>query len=414
MQIYRSMTEAARAIVGEVTTWPSRQVEKLAMLRLMRSPGLMALQRRMLSVIVDERWTEKLNLTNYKKFAAWEYLPYYLRGKVSEKVDDGVAAPRVLGALHDCLAEEEDTRKYVDKSAIAAFMKLEDGKEYARWRLLPPLIRNQVMLSDLARLLPFGKQECSHVRFQFPLKALDGLPSLVNFAGWPAEVVVHKTANPQDPGRAFPFASGWSRNEVCPSVISSRLVLAPLYAGTSGHSQGRILSWRKVQSKNLEDVPVGLVIAAGYSVLWRLYYDKRVSGFHTLFEALQSAFVDEVYKPGKVVPFKDDAIFDLLLKVTGPRSIDVRAFWVECLKAFGRPGPAFAAAHKVSLAEERDVTMKAFPGTVIPHWGETEDPSATAPEVAVWTGTSNRKAYDEWMLLLAAATPLPPDDDDDF
>lgn len=53
----------------------------------------------------------------------------------------------------------------------------------------------------------------------------------------------HGSATPHNPGRLFPFATGWTRNELCPNVVTSRLLLAPLYAGTSGHTQGRILAW---------------------------------------------------------------------------------------------------------------------------------------------------------------------------
>ena len=156
-------------------------------------------------------------------------------------------------------------------------MRLEDGKEYGDGGLLPPVIRNQVLLSDLARLLPLRQARLS-TRFQFAQKALDGLPTLTNFASWPGR------SRPQDrepprPRQGLPLRRRLGEKRALPERRLSPL-LAPLYGGTSGHA-GAILAWRELESKDLAEIPVGVVISAGYAVLWRLYYDKRATVFHT-------------------------------------------------------------------------------------------------------------------------------------
>lgn len=409
MQVYRNITEAARAIIGEVTTWPSRQVEKMVALSLLGSEGLAFHQRIMLA--------EASKFEENFKCTMWEYLPYYLRGKVLEKKDESFCKICVLGALHDCLMDDSETKKLANEKHIQSFKELNDGVEYKRWRLLPNIIRYQVMISDLARIFNFGKQDCDHSRIEADFKFLNQLPeSLKNKIS--CSVRSHKSANPHDPGiPSLKFLAGWNRNEFCPNVVTSRLLLAPLYAGTSGHTQGRILTWRQLQEKGakLKNVPVGLVIATGYAVLWRLYYDKRVSGFHTFFEALQGVNVDNKSKVEKIN--KHDVIWNILADCSESGKLDVCLFWDQCLDEFGHPGRGFELTHKESLNKIRQDVMKKCPQNVILHWSKTDDTENTAPEVSVWTEEKNENEilfiYKEW-LEIAANTPLPEPDEEEI
>lgn len=389
-QIYRNVTEAARALVGEVTSWPSRSIEKLAVLSLLRSDALAAYQQQILQAAALA--LSDNSRTPAPTFKQWEYLPYYLRGKPLERTDEDTARPRVLGALYDALGgatakEGSDDRKFVD-----AFKLLNGGNEYRRWRLLPPVVRNQVLISDLPRIMFDGKLESEHWRIQFKESALKTLSGKsVGIGSWEVKMKQHPSAVPHEPGHGprdiFPFASGWSRNELCPNVVSSRLMLAPLYAGTSGHNQGRILAWLKLAEsvKALEAIPLGLVISAGYSVLWRLYYDKRVSGFHTLFETFQGTHVDRTVRDLRHHPRPaEDAVWSAVLAASPEGRTDVFAFWSECIKLFGQKGWAVVASLKSELTKSREAAMAAFPGTVIPRWSTTDDVDATAPEVETW------------------------------
>jgi hypothetical protein len=410
MQIYRNVTEAARALVGEVTTWPSRQVEKMVTLSLLGSQGLLHYQCLMLK--------EALAFAESLKCTMWEYLPYYLRGKVLEKADDEFCRIRVLGALHDCLRSDKETAKLADGEIIERFELLDEGVECRRWRLLPEVIRCQVMISDLARMFGFGKMDCEHQRVEFDHKYLNTLPDSLSKTPI-IQIRAHKTANPNDPGiKDIRFTAGWNRNEFCPNVVTSRLLLAPLYAGTSGHTQGRILAWRALQEKGakLKDVPVGMVIATGYAVLWRLYYDKRVSGFHTLFEALQGTHVDQ-RKESKVEKMKNDLTWNLLVDHSPGGLVDVCSFWRECLQQFGCRGRGFELVHKEALANIRISVSKQCKGCVVLHWSDTDDTSLTAPQVSVWSDEKNRKEllgiYDKW-LNIAANTPLPEPDEEEI
>ncbi|QSQ15922.1 hypothetical protein [Myxococcus landrumensis] len=411
IQIYRNVVEAARALVGEVTSWPSRTIEKIAVLSLLRSPGLAAHQLQMLEVVATAFRTNTLVPDHTK----WEYLPYYLRGAPLETVAADVAGPRVLGAIHDALDDSAATRASVDRAAVNTFKGLAAGAEYRRWRMLPPVVRYQVLISDLARILPGGKQESRHWRVEFGAARLDGLPdNLGGYGGWAAGMTEHASATPHNPGKAFPFAAGWTRNELCPNVVSSRLMLAPLYAGTSGHNQGRILAWRALVPTlpALANIPLGLVISAGYSVLWRLYYDKRVSGFHTLFETFQGTHVDTTVRNlGGVPRPPEDAVWSAVLATSLTGTTDVRAFWSECVRLFGKRGPSFHRELKAATAAARRAALEACPGAVIPRWNTTGEVDRTAPEVDVWTPEQNAavlREYAEWRRL-AENPPVPKD-----
>ncbi|AGC45096.1 hypothetical protein MYSTI_03790 [Myxococcus stipitatus DSM 14675] len=389
-QIYRNVTEAARALVGEVTSWPSRSIEKLAVLSLLRSKALVDYQQQMLQAAAQA--LSDSSRTPAPRFKQWEYLPYYLRGKPLERTDEDTARPLVLGALYDALGEAMTKEGSDERKLIDDFKLFNKGDEYRRWRLLPPVVRNQVLISDLPRIMFDGKLESEHWRIQFKESALKTLSDKsVGIGGWDVKMKQHPAAVPHEPGHGprdlFPFASGWSRNELCPNVISSRLMLAPLYAGTSGHNQGRILAWLELakREKSLDAIPLGLVISAGYSVLWRLYYDKRVSGFHTMFETFQGTYVDTTVRDLRGLPRPaEDPVWSAVLDASPEGQTNVSTFWSTCIKLFGKTGQPVLHAFKSELAKSREAALVDFPGTVIPRWSTTDDVDATAPEVNTW------------------------------
>jgi|GEM_PF-2795288 len=412
IQIYRNVTEAARALVGEVTSWPSRSIEKITVLSLLRSKGLAALQLQMLDAVAAEVDAPTATLT------MWEYLPYYLRGIPLEKSGPGETltaldvATRVLGALHDCLNDAPATRAHANQQHIADFQGLDGGKEYRRWRMLPPVARYQVMISDLARILPGGKAHSPHIRAEFDHGTLGGLPgNVAGCGGWPVTMRVHQSATPHDPGygrpadNPFPFAPGWSRNEFCPNVVSSRLMLAPLYAGTSGHNQGRIMAWLALVPTvpALANIPLGLVISAGYSVLWRLYYDKRVSGFHTMFETFQGSHADNTVRDLSAIPrLAGDDVWNAALDRSRSGQTQVKAFWQDCLDLYKKTGTHLSRELKVATAQARQLVLAACPGSVIPRWSTTGDVDRTGTEVDVWGGDKNEQVlreYEAWQRL---------------
>ncbi|QSQ15921.1 hypothetical protein [Myxococcus landrumensis] len=413
IQIYRNVTEAARALVGEVTSWPSRGIEKIAVLSLLRSPGLAAFQRQMLKAAAAA--LQDNTRTPAPTYSSWEYLPYYLRGRPTEKVSEDFARLRVLGAIHDALNDSVDTRASVEAGTLNTFMGLEAGAEYRRWRMLPPVVRYQVLISDLARIMLKGKLESKHCRIQFKENKLSALSAdTTGIECWEVEQKEHESAVPHDPGQGFndifPFASGWSRNELCPNVVSSRLMLAPLYAGTSGHNQGRILAWCSLAGTlpGLANIPIGLVISAGYSVLWRLYYDKRVSGFHTLFETFQGTAVDRDRDLSAILSNTDDTdvAWRAALESSPAGKTNVRDFWAQCIRLFGRKGWSVHRALKADLARARQEALASFPDAIIPRWNTTTDVDITAPDVERWEEGQNSQVireYEEWERLASFA-----------
>ncbi|GEN09903.1 hypothetical protein SAMN05443572_107191 [Myxococcus fulvus] len=411
IQFYRNVTEAARALIGEVTSWPSRTIEKISMLYLLGSPGLATYQRTMLAAVVRAMAQGQAPLQ--LNYTMWEYLPYYLRGTPGEDTDVATAQPRVLGAIHHCLSESPATQALASAEAIEDFRTLDGGKEFNRWRLLPPVVRCQVLLSDLSRMFPWRGNNGRHQRLEFAQARLDGLPSLAGFAAWGSTMEAHAQPTPHDPGHDFPHAAGWTRHEFCPNVVSSRLLLAPLYAGTSGHTQGRISAWTMFAQRfqGIAAVPIGVVISVGYSVLWRLYYDKRTTSFHTLFEAIQGSHVDAAARDLRNVARIDgDVLWNTVLDSAPTGKIDVKGFWNACVAHFNKPGPFLPRQLKLEISKARTFVTKACPGSVIPRWSATEDADATGSAVAVWDDNQNLDAFREeevWQFLVETFMPPP-------
>jgi hypothetical protein len=90
----------------------------------------------------------------------------------------------------------------------------------------------------------------------------------------------------------------WNRDEAHDATVTYRYNLCPLWAGASGHTGGGIQFWKFVLGKAFP--PEGsVVICSGLFSLWRLYYDRRISGAHTLVETLESSCVAALKNPEK-------------------------------------------------------------------------------------------------------------------
>ncbi|TMO52550.1 hypothetical protein [Pseudoalteromonas phenolica] len=410
-QIYRNITEVARALVGEMTCWAARKAEKVLAYRLLRSPGLANCQRLMLAELVKKNVKLKTSM--------WEYLPYFLYGVAGDRNKSAPHAELVWGAIYDVLKDDESTGGLADDEIWLAFKSSADM--YRRWRELPRVVRYQTLISDIARMTNVAKIDSAHCRVQFP----SALFEFENFSPKPqvwdkkeAYVVEHKLPNPHDPGKEFPFAYNWTRNEFCPNVITARLLMAPLYAGTSGHTQGRILGWiqflKTIESDLASKIPIHLIIPAGYFALWRLYYDKRVSGFHTPFETLQGAYVAQIQMQDTQVNPIDKTWTEIVHVLGGQLRLD--ELWRGWMDELCPKGTARIAKLEQLLVEERAAVMNNEPGVSIPRWSGEMNPATTGTDVNPWSDNMLNRASDSASLkiLLEGMKHSEPLTEEDF
>lgn len=84
------------------------------------------------------------------------------------------------------------------------------------------------------------------------------------------------------------LAWSWNRDEYHKATTTYRTYLMPLWAGSSGHGTGTVnFIVEQLGSEVSEMMPI--IVLNGLFSFWRLYYDKRISGVHTLAETLEGS-----------------------------------------------------------------------------------------------------------------------------
>jgi hypothetical protein len=291
-----NITEAARSLFGGLTSYPSKKLEKIFALRLVLSDKLLARQRALLSAFWDTHGNAFCRKAGQKD--KYEYLRYYVQGFDSLSED---ARVETMKAIFACTAAKE-----IDFNAG----KVSQGA-LAEWKRLPPVVACAILLSDIPRVFMDKSVSTDRPRVAFKLFEWQGkydkvwtvapqsLPSAQQ--SQPIFTLNHKLdyviLRDSDFNKHAPSVSvrevnprlfGWVRNEYAAETITYRTHLCPIWGGSSGHATGRIGAWVELMGNNPQRLPVRLTVASSYVVLWRLYYDKRVSPVHLLVETYEA------------------------------------------------------------------------------------------------------------------------------
>jgi hypothetical protein len=309
---FYNIVEAARALLGELTSHFSRKLEKIFALRLVRSAELLKNQQEMLRTFWNKYWgngdDEKETFCNKAKTKKmYEYLRYYIVGFDTLKDEDLVETLKELIA-HSAGLTSEERNKGVGSAVEGGGSGCVSDKAVEQWKRLPLVIACAILISDIPRI--FGepndmKADRPRVTYQLAewtnnyQKAWTIVPqSLPSDDTKPPHSKDYKTQfvilrddtfNLHAPkvkvGSVEPRLFGWVRNEYAPETITYRMNLCPIWGGSSGHATGRISWWARFIKK---ETPVRLTVASSYVALWRLYYDKRVSPVHLLVETYEA------------------------------------------------------------------------------------------------------------------------------
>lgn len=94
----------------------------------------------------------------------------------------------------------------------------------------------------------------------------------------------------------------WMRNEKHETTIANRHFLMPLWAGPSGHAHGILNFYININYKKKAASTIANIVLPSMFAFWRLYYDKRISGVHTLAETFEASF-NHIYAKQEILPW---------------------------------------------------------------------------------------------------------------
>lgn len=285
IRAFHNITDAARAVLGEVADLVISRVDKLFALLLCSSEKLLFQQRSILHAYAK-------NLNYNDDIFHWmksEYGKYYFGLKRVEKVDKERLGPALLQVLiAECLGDEGVGH---DSATVNECLNI--------FRRLPPTVRCTILFNDLRKFsgIKADEENAKPVLTLKPCFDEQGhnQPSSKQPPRkiWPA---IYQVDNPKEAAPVYPkqcptYLRAWNPDEHAQYAITYRINLCPLWAGPSGHVAKALRFWKRVLVDYDDPSSVPMVVAASLYMFWRLYYDKRISAAHTITETFEATLV---------------------------------------------------------------------------------------------------------------------------
>ncbi len=334
VKIVRNIIELARAFVGEVTTVGTRRLERIFALKICKSEDtkdtlIKILKNAIANEIVDHVRTAINTPRRPVAFPAYRFqYSRYFFPKMNELSLDGLIhfinwAFKNLISTH---SEGSYTPLGNEKSI------LDDIK--SNWVMFPENIRIAILLNDIYysidREVGFLNRSFKITNFyskseQVKGRALDLSDTNLTLDQSPDLQYGLNLDNSSD--RKLSFFKAWNRNEYHDSTQTYRYFMMPLFSGPSGHITNNIENWMQFNNATLEydvdnlefdedidkdEFPAdgGAAIASVMFAFWRLYYDKRLSPYHTLAETFEGTNHNALISLTEDIDATDDLVIE--------------------------------------------------------------------------------------------------------
>ncbi len=313
-RICKDWTELARAIIGEISSYVSKLLEKIYALELCQSEKLLEEQRKLLKRIATEkvykyRQTDIGPYTLKELFEKWgdnpliqtEYLKRFFTdlNNLSNKEAKWVGIATVINAVF----EEPIIKFEIIKLNEEDSKKIESIKKQCT--LYPPGILCAMLFSDIKKYYRINptinsieEEKQAEVNTNKYFKKCKITDNVIK------DFIPKIRIKPDDPKnvRCF-YLGGCMRAETNASTITNRQFLMPLWAGPSGHANGILAFYNEFFNRTnplekndpytsyfRELNQLANVLLPTMFAFWRLYYDKRISSDHTLAETYDAIF----------------------------------------------------------------------------------------------------------------------------
>jgi hypothetical protein len=323
VKLCRDFTYLSRAIFGEMTTYVTKKLEKIFALRLCLSPKLSAhltafiheylftpfktIKDPTVCKVVWECVKDKFLVNGSMTWNDTEYLCHYIPPAAvgfNLTLDEGVNTPfwfLYINLLKDFIsATELATLKGTLSISPENDAKITTVRNNL-WIKLPLAVRAAMLINSFRRLNrevngAWEKGRGIESKDQIDENSnyyVECKPSPI-FPDFTKDVV---TMFKPDGSRMCPW--NFNRPENNDTVKTYRHYLMPLWGGSSGHTRGHIEAARNVLGKYTFTPPSPVLgkseisfvpcLTSALFLFWRLYYDKRISGVHTLTETFEAA-----------------------------------------------------------------------------------------------------------------------------
>ena len=292
----KDMTELARAVIGEITTYATKKLEKIYALELCNSERFLAAQKEFIKRVVLDRSKEETTvsptLQNYfyrldKPIKETEYIYFFFPSLATlQKDNQWIAFIHLLNAYPESRWEipcnrpsEKETGKLIDVCV----------EEYRKY---PPVIRGAMIINAIRRFNILSRKN------RYALQREGGAEERWTIVDAPKPFFIPTIPkwSPVNSDDKVPqiLLWNWTRDEMHPVTEGYRKCLIPLWAGPSGHSAGLLdFYWDYFGTDYFSFegklMPASLVILPTMFAFWRLYYDKRICAVHTLAETFEGA-----------------------------------------------------------------------------------------------------------------------------
>lgn len=334
----KDWTELARAVIGEISSYISKLLEKIYALELCQSKKLEIQQINLLEKITSyksyirevelkgSRYTygylEELTFKDlfmsffetkknvyvypgnrrielkdqeYKKppkkiFEITEYIYHYFKNQLSQFETKEKKWCAFASLINSVITNKIELSVPAELNPQIESLLKQSG-------LLPPNMLRAMIFNDI-RKLAYAYDPYSN-RYSIKIEGRDKK----YFKNCSIIEAASKEFIPQlkkSPGKDM-FLWSWMRDEKHITTIANRHFLMPLWAGPSGHAHG-ILNFYINYTKNAVSTIANTVLPSMFA-FWRLYYDKRITGVHTLAETYEAALSYNPTKTEKIYPY---------------------------------------------------------------------------------------------------------------
>lgn len=316
VRMCKDMTELARAVIGEITTYATKKLEKIYALELCNSAYFLEAQKHFLNMIVYAHSNSKdqYNLENLFKnvrgpdgsirnsIQLTEYIYFYFPQLATLCKDNQWVA---FAKLINICIDEYYWIIYREPADLAAKAIIDESVN--NFMKFPPIIRGAMIINAIRK---FDRPPNSK-RYAAQIKDATGVHWEIEEAPGPKFIPELSIASGTG-GRHVSTKNvclwNWTRDEKHPATSSYRQWLMPLWGGPSGHAAGLIDFYTIYLGTDIIEVsgrgmPIGLIILPTMFAFWRLYYDKRICAVHTMAETfdagLTHALADGIIVKGK-------------------------------------------------------------------------------------------------------------------
>lgn len=284
----KDMTELARSIIGEITTYASKKLEKIYALELCNSDRLFAAQKAFIKCVVFAESEEaavnphlkEIFYLKDKPISVTEYFYFYFpKLNKLQKDDQWIAFVCLINAYL-----EGDVQLPCDKPTKAAAAHIASSVE--AYQKFPPVIRGAMIINAIRKFKKLPNKD------RYSLQLTDESEKTWEIVAAPQSSFIPTLSKRGSNAKIFLW--NWTRDEMHAVTACYRKCLLPLWAGPSGHTAGLLDFYSEEFHIDLftfegRATPISLVILPTMFAFWRLYYDKRISAVHTLAETFEGA-----------------------------------------------------------------------------------------------------------------------------